>query len=96
MSESHHRETAGRSRATERGYPYRLQGFSAGPWRTRKRKRRRGGAVSGLPAEDRGSAVYGSVDSFPCRYPRQRDSRQAGKRGKNNATTTETTNSGRR
>ncbi|GFO34614.1 hypothetical protein PoB_006111900 [Plakobranchus ocellatus] len=96
MSTSRHREAAGRSRATGRGYPYRLQDFGAGPRRFRKRCCRRGGAVSGLPTEDRGSADYGPVDSFPHWSPRQRDSRWTSKREKVNATATETTNSVRR
>ncbi|GFN84209.1 hypothetical protein PoB_001071500 [Plakobranchus ocellatus] len=82
MFTSRHREAAGRSRVTGRGYPYRLQGFGAGPRRFRKRRCRRGGAVSGLPTEDRGCADYGPVDSFPYWGPRQRDSRRTTNEGR--------------
>ncbi|GFO21474.1 hypothetical protein PoB_004797900 [Plakobranchus ocellatus] len=52
------------------------------------RKRRRGGAASRLPAEDRGSADHGPSDSFPHWGPRQRDSRRTSQRGKVNAKAT--------
>ncbi|GFO36150.1 hypothetical protein PoB_006265500 [Plakobranchus ocellatus] len=85
-----------RIRTTRRSHTYRLQGFSAGSRRLRKRMRRRDGAVSRLPAKDRGSADCGPVDFFPHRGPRQRDRRRTSQRGKVNATATETTNSVRR
>ncbi|GFO17841.1 hypothetical protein PoB_004434600 [Plakobranchus ocellatus] len=74
-------------------HPYRLQGFGAGPRRFWKRRCGRGGAVSGIAAEDRGSMHCGPVDSFPRWGLRQRDSRWTSKRGKVNATATETSNS---
>ncbi|GFO28803.1 hypothetical protein PoB_005530800 [Plakobranchus ocellatus] len=93
MPASRHREAAGRSRAAGRGHLYRLQSLGAGPWRFRKRRCGKGGAVSGLPAEDRGSADCGLVAPVSRWGPRLRDSRRTSKRGKVTATATETTNS---